>query len=102
MKIKDLARVCRSKNAGPFYLTLDILFENNEDYLKVKKSKVFNAALISKLYRVPPETVRIFESDSAMAVKATIPRHIVSGGPYDTDVFGAQQHAPLLEIEIPM
>ncbi len=101
MKMKDLARVCRTKNAGPFYLTCDILFENLENYLRVKNSGVFTKDLIASLYNVPAEKVQVFTSDSAMAVKATIPRNIPSGGPYDTDVYGAQQHAPLLDIEIP-
>lgn len=101
MKMKDLAKVCRTKNAGPFYLTCDILFENMENYLRVKNSGVFTRELISKLYNVPAEKIRVFQSDSAMAVKATMPRKISSGGPYDTDVYGAQHHAPLLDIEIP-
>jgi len=101
MKIKDLAKVCRTKNAGPFYLTCDILFENEENYRKVKESGVFTKELIASLYKTPVEKVQLYASDSAMAMKATIPRAISSGGPYDTDVYGAQHHAPLLEVEIP-
>ena len=42
------------------------------------------------------------EYPAGNAFKATIPRLIPSGDVGDTDVYGAQQHAPLLEVEIPI
>lgn len=34
----DVAKVIRSKNAGPFAVTLDVLFDSPEIYQKVKKA----------------------------------------------------------------
>ena len=102
VSIIDLASVIRSKNAGPFELTFDIIFKDKETYEKVKKTKVITKELIAKLYHVPIEKVLYFvEFDPANAIKATIVRPVDSGSIGETDVYGAQQHAPLLEIKIP-
>lgn len=98
--IKKLAHVVRSKNAGPYELVLDILFKNSEIYSSIKESAKFNKELIAKLYKIEPEQVHsIVWFDPANAVKVVMPRSIVSGSVGDTDVYGAQQHAPLLKIE---
>jgi hypothetical protein len=101
-KLTELARVIRSKNAGPFELTFDIIFKDAESYEGAKQSGVFSPGLFAELYRVPIEKVLNFcFFDQAYAIKATIARSISSGTAGDSDVFGAQQHAPLLEIEVP-
>ncbi len=75
VSIIDLVKVIRSKNAGPFELTFDIIFKDKETYEKVKKTKVITKELIAKLYHVPIEKVLYFvEFDPANAIKATIVR----------------------------
>ena len=102
VSIIDLVKVIRSKNAGPFELTFDIIFKDQETYEKVKRTKVITKELIAKLYQVPIEKVLYFvEFDPANAIKATIVKPMDSGSIGETDVYGAQQHAPLLEIKIP-
>lgn len=101
-KLKDIAKACKSKNAGPYELTLDIMFADAATFDKVKKTGVISPALIARLYRVPVESVVFTEFPPAHAYKATIERRIASGAVGDTDVYGAQQHAPLLDIEIPI
>ena len=101
-KLKEIAKACKSKNAGPYELTLDIMFEDAATFDKVRKSGVINPNLIAKLYRVPVESVVFTEFPPALAFKATIERRIPSGAVGDTDVYGAQQHAPLLDVEIPI
>lgn len=101
-KLKDIAKACKSKNAGPFELTLDIMFEDAATFDKVRKSGVINPGLIAALYHVPVEAVVFTEYPPAFAYKATIERRIASGAVGDTDVYGAQQHAPLLDVEIPI
>ena len=101
--IRDVAAVIRSKNSGPYELTLDILFNSEEDYLHVKKINFFNAELISQLYGVSADKIiKIVYFDPAYAVKITMVRPVVSGSIGDTDIYGAQQHAPLLNIKIPI
>jgi len=101
-KLKDIAKACKSKNAGPFELTLDIMFDDAATFDKVRKTGVISPQLIADLYRVPVESVVFTEFPPAHAYKATIARRIASGAVGDTDVYGAQQHAPLLDVEIPI
>lgn len=101
-RLKDIAKACKSKNAGPYELTLDIMFADAETFEKVRRTGVLTPALIAKLYDVPVESVVFTEFPPAHAYKATIERRIPSGAVGDTDVYGAQQHAPLLDVEIPL
>jgi hypothetical protein len=100
--LRDIAKVVRSKNAGPFEITLDIIFRSKEDYEAVKKSGVITRELISGLYNVPTQAIITFGFfDLVNAVKITLPRPRVQGGVGETDMHAAQQHVPLQEIRIP-
>lgn len=100
-QITELAQVIRSKNSGPFELTLDIIFKDFETYFAVKEKGVIDRELIAKLYHVTPdEVLTLVPFDPAKAIKATIVRPLSSGAIGETDVYGSQQHAPLLSIEI--
>ncbi len=100
-RMRDLAKLIRTKNAGPFQLTLDILFENLATYRRVKESGVVTRSLLSRLFRVGEEQVHLVFFEPAYAIKVTIPRPAVSGDLDDNDVFGGQQYAPLVDLEIP-
>lgn len=100
--ITSAASVIRSKNAGPYELTLDILFKDASVYFHLKERNFFNRELFAALYGVPVEDIlKVAYFDPAYAVKCTMARPIVSGSRGDSDVYGAQQHAPLLRLEIP-
>lgn len=99
-KIRELARVIRSKNAGPFQLTLDIIFKSPEIFRRVENSQELTKARIAALYGVEEDTIlSIIFFKPANAVKIVMPRRIASGSPGDSDVYGAQQHAPLFGLE---
>ena len=101
-RISEIAQVCKSKNAGPFELTIDVVFGSRELYDRVAATGVLNAALIARLYDVSENQVLFTPYPAGNAFKATIPRRIASGDVGDTDIYGAQQHAPLLDVEIPL
>ena len=61
MDLQDIARVIRSKNAGPRCTTLDIMFNTDEDYRRVIASGAITRELISQLYSLPVEDVNIIE-----------------------------------------
>lgn len=99
-RLRDIAEVIRSKNSGPYEMTLDIIFKEWDVFNKVVKSGKFNKKLISELYSVDEKDIMgIIVFTPAKAIKATFKRVIISGGIGDTDVYGAQQHAPLLDVE---
>ena len=98
--ITDIAKVIRSKNAGPYELTLDILLEDRAVYEELRDRRLVTAEGVARLYGIPVEEVlAVVYFDAAKAVKATMLRRRPSGSPGDTDVYGAQQHAPLLSLE---
>jgi hypothetical protein len=93
----DLARVVRSKNAGPYELVLDIMFKDQAIFEALRASGQITKESIARVYGLPPEAIhRIVWFAPAHAVKVVMPRRIISGAPGDSDVYGAQQHAPLL------
>ena len=99
-KLTELAGVIRSKNSGPYELTLDIIFNDYEGYERVKQGGFINHELICELYGVTPDQIIcIIAFEPAKAIKVTIRRPICSGDLGETDVYGAQQHAPLLGLE---
>ena len=100
-KLWELAKLVRSKNAGPFVLTFDIMFDDAEVYGRVRDSGVLNKELVARLYKQRQEDVLFFNCDNALAIKFSIPRPVFSGDLEDSDVYGGQQYAPLLDIEVP-
>jgi len=102
LKLVDLAKTIRSKNAGTDRITFDIIFREKENYDLVRKSGVFSKKNMAKLYGIDEARIVDFvEFDPAFAIKFTINRLRPSGSFGEGDVFGCQQYAPLLELEIP-
>lgn len=101
-RIRDIARVCKSKNAGPFELTIDVVFDNAEMFNRVKATNILCPELFARLYGVAPAHVLFTPYDAAYAFKATLPRLVPAGEFGDTDVYGCQQAAPLLDVDIPV
>ena len=100
--LMELAAVVRSKNAGAYEITFDIIFDDADLFQAVKRSGILNRELFAKLYHVPAENVFFTVYDAAYAFKGTLPRRTSSGDAADSDVYGAQQHAPLLTVDIPL
>lgn len=100
-KLIDLATVVRSKNAGPLYVTFDVMFPDKAAFERVKNSRVLTEKMISDLYNVDIKEVSIIMYDIVNSLKITIPRKEISGAPGDTDVYGCQQQVPLSGVEIP-
>ena len=101
-RLADIAKTIRSKNAGVDKITFDIIFRTEEEYELVRRSGVITRATISELYNLRQDRITDFEEfDPAFAIKFSILRERPSGSPGDPDIFGAQQYAPLMDIEIP-
>ncbi len=102
--MSELASVIRSKNAGPFRTTLDLFFNSDNNFQKVRSSGILTKEYIAKLYSITPEAVYgIFYVDNCRGIKITMLKREgrASGEPECRDILGSQQHAQLLDIEIP-
>jgi hypothetical protein len=101
VRLADLASVVRSKNAGPFVLTLDVFFKDREIFRKVRDAGVITRARLSELYGVAENDIlEVTFFEPADALKISIRRWVSSAAPGDTDVFGAQQHVPLMSLSL--
>jgi hypothetical protein len=100
-RLVDLATVIRSKNAGPYLLTFDVLLRDRDAYRRVMGSEAFTRSRIAALFDVPPEDVlEVVGFEPANAIRTTPDQPVVFGSLSDTDVYGAQQHIPLLGLEV--
>lgn len=102
VRLVDLAKTIRSKNAGVDQITFDIIFRDRDTYELVKRSGGLTTDVVARLYAIPRERITTFvEYDPGLAIKFTIRRERPSGSPGERDVFGAQQYAPLFDLPIP-
>ncbi len=101
MKLQEIARTIRSKNAGAFLITVEIIFDDKEIYHRIKNKGIITQEVIAKAYNVPDDEILDFVFyDPGLGIKANFKRKLPSGGPFETDVYGCQQYAPLLDIEL--
>jgi hypothetical protein len=98
LPLSALADVVRSKNAGPTQLTIDIFFKDSAGYELAQQSTRLSCAAVAERYQLPAEQVQRYLLPSLLAIKFSMPRRQCAGTPGDGDVYGAQQHAPLLGI----
>ncbi|KAK5693185.1 hypothetical protein LTR17_025229 [Elasticomyces elasticus] len=102
----DIARVVRSKNAGPYEITMDIMFEQAEVFHAVKEDNLLQETTIAALLGILPNQIvwaGFFEQ--ALAYKVTIPRlrdgkPVAAGGFMEDDVHGCQMYRPLLDMSL--
>ncbi len=98
--IGDLAKLVRSKNAGPFWLTLDVFCDTEAAYATVAAEHVITPDRIGELYDVDPAMVRVFRLPDLRVIKVSFPRPITAGSVGDRDMHGGQQHVPLGELPV--
>ncbi len=100
MRLGDYAKLLRSKNAGPFMLTIDILFPDMASYDTVRKSGLLDSARLAALYEVKAADIKIFEVPDFLGIKISFPRPTASGALGDNDVYGCQYMARLARLEM--
>jgi hypothetical protein len=96
-KLKDVCRYVRSKNAGPFWVTIDLFFDGAEAYERHRRDPAIGAEAVAALYGVDAALVKRFEVDDLQVVKLSYPRPQPQGGILERDMHGGQQYVPLLE-----
>jgi hypothetical protein len=95
----ELALEVRSKNAGPFWTTLEAFMPDDAAYLIA--DRLINADVIAELYRVPPASIQIFRIPVLRVLKVSFPRPLVQGSLHDRDMHAGQHHVPLASLLLP-
>lgn len=96
----ELCNLIRSKNAGPFVLTFDLMFSSRENYERAKKSQPVTKELLARLYGQAEKDITLVYHDHALAIKASMPRPVFQGELRDSDCYGGQQYVPLLHLSV--
>ena len=103
MNIREIAAVIRTKTAGPYWFSADIMFDNDQFYQAVKDYQAITRERVAKLYDVDVDKVsEVIYNDAGKLIKVSVRRPYPSGDVGDSDVLGMQQDAPLLAIDIPL
>lgn len=100
-QMHELATLVRSMNSGSFNLTIDIVFPDRATYDHVVDAGVVTPQVVSRIYGIAEDDVRVIEFAPGLAIKVSFPRAISAGDLGDDDMVGCQQHAPLVVLEVP-
>lgn len=96
--IEKTVRYIRSKNAGPFWLTIDAFCNNVDDTRKVTAAFERERVFIARSFQVKPEELQIFCLEHIQVAKISLPRVPIEGSRDERDMHGGQQYVTLLDI----
>jgi hypothetical protein len=99
LTLGDLALEVRSKNAGPFWMTLEAFMPDDESYRIA--DVLITTELIAELYQIAPESLQVFRIPQLRVIKVSFPRPVVQGSLHDRDMHAGQHHVPLASTTIP-
>ena len=98
MKLGEQVLKVRSKNAGPFWVTIDVFCGTSAAFDKV--SATLKTQTVAALYGCPLHLVKRFDIADLSVIKFSIPRPVVQGSARDRDMHGAQWGILLEEADL--
>ncbi len=96
--LRDVCHQVRSKNAGPFWVTIDVFFDGDESYERYKDAPALSAETIGRTFGADPAQVKRFAVDSLAVLKISYPRKSPQGGVLERDMHSGQQYVRLLDV----
>ena len=99
-KVSEVCRHVRSKNAGPFWVTIDLSFPDRPTFDRYANASAFKPEAIGRLYEVDPQLVKVFQIPDLLVVKISYARRRPQGGMVERDMHGGQQYVQLLDVEV--
>lgn len=99
-KVSEVCRHVRSKNAGPFWITLDLSFRDKAAFDRHADAPQLQPVAIGALFDVDPALVKRFALPELLVLKLSYPRRHPQGGAVERDMHGGQQYVRLLDVEL--
>lgn len=99
-KVRDVCHVVRSKVAGPFWVTMDLMFDSRENFDRFADCPALGKEAISEIYGVGKEDVKHYPVPSLNVLKISFPRRNVQGGVGERDLHSGQQYTYILDKEL--
>jgi hypothetical protein len=100
--LADLSTEVRSKNAGPFWVTMELFLRDAEAYTIAADESFLNEEVVAALYAVEAGAVQLFRIPSLNVVKISFPRPLSQGSLRDRDMHAGQHHVPLARMQVPV
>lgn len=97
----DMALEVRSKNAGPFWVTMELFMRDEHGYRIAADEAVLNEQVVAELYQVDAASIQLFRIPSLNVVKISFPRPVTQGSLHDRDMHAGQHHVPLALLAVP-
>ncbi len=94
----DITTKIRSKNAGPYWITIDIFCGDTKRYNVV--IDVLQNELIADCLQLPVTELRRYDMPELFAIKISFARPIVQGSAGDRDMHGAQYAVLIAQLEV--
>ena len=99
-KVKDVCRHVRSKVAGPFWVTIDLMFDSEENYDRYHQSEALSAEKIAAIYGIDPAGVKHYPVPKLKVLKISFPRKSPQGGLEERDLHSGQQYTYILNLSL--
>ena len=97
-RLADLAAKIRSKNAGPFWVTVDIFCGDAACFEEIRH-RLHTETVCARL-QADPATVKRFDIESLAVIKFSVIRPAIQGSRFDRDMHGAQLAVLFAEMDI--
>jgi len=98
--VNDVCSLVRSKNAGPYWVTIDLFFDGQENFARYAASKALGPETFARLFGADPALVKRFPVERLHMVKVSYPRSSPQGGMVERDLHCGQQFVRLLPLEL--
>jgi len=99
-RVRDVCRHVRSKQAGPFWVTVDLFFDGEESFQRYRDSAALSPEFFARLYGTDASQVKRFAIEGLRIVKISYPRPTPQGGAVERDLHSGQQYVRLLDVEL--
>lgn len=99
-KLSDVCHDIRSKNAGPFWITVDLFFHDRAEFNRYAAASQLQPQALAAVFEVRPDQVGCYPVPSLSVLKISYPRKDPQGGMIERDLHGGQQFARLVDVEL--
>ncbi len=99
-RVNEVCRHVRSKNAGPYWITVDFFFKDRASFDAYSDNAVFGASSIAALMKADASLIKRVSLPDLLVVKVSYPRQSPQGGVLERDMHGGQQYVRLLQLEV--
>ena len=99
-RLADVCRHIRSKNAGPFWITVDLFFADAQAYALWSDAPALRTEALAPLFGTEPALVKRFAIPDLCVLKLSYPRQVPQGGALERDMHGGQQYVRLLDLAL--